>query len=425
MPTKGAADPRHPSLPDADPIAITGLGLIAAGADSPSALWHLASRGISPLSIHEGDGKITPPLPVCAISDPLPSTEIRLRRGHRADRTNRLALLASLRAWQDSGLAKSGISHDRIAVVVGTSRGPFRKWIEESAPSGTPRKTRTRVLPSLAADSTLASLHGGISAAIGAEGPAYTVSTACASGAHAIALAANHIRSGSASVALVGGVDAPLHPVLLRQFLATGILDSTLPPGLPCRPFDQTASGTILGEAGAFLVLESLASAHARRATIHGLLAGWGLAADGKSSSAETAGARALARAVNQAVSRAAISPSDIGYINTHGTATRRNDDLELQWLSGFLPPEGIPYSSTKPVTGHCLGATPVLEAILCLQALRHRSIPLNAHCPTPHPSAPPGLALTPDIPLNRPFALSASLGFWGACAALLFSLPE
>jgi 3-oxoacyl-(acyl-carrier-protein) synthase len=416
MRTKGAAD----SAVLRDPIAITGIGLLAAGANAPEELWENARLGRSPGQVRQFEENL-PPLAVCSIRDPLPKPLVRLRRVHRADRVNRLSLAAGLRAWDNSGLEQAGLPASEIAVIIGTSRGPFRKWLEaQSSPNA-------KLLPSLAADSTYASLHGGLAATIGAEGPAYTVSTACASGAHAIALAADHLAGGSATCALVGGVDAPLHPLLLGQFLATGILDLSLPPDLVCRPFDQSAGGTLLGEAGAFLVLETLHSAQARKAKIHGLLVGWGLAADGKSTSAESAGANALAGAVQRALARCGHQPKDFGYLNLHGTGTRKNDDLELAWLKNFLPADKIvAYSSTKAVTGHCLGATPVLEAIICLEALRIGVLPPSAHCRTPHSAAPPGLVLEPNQPLARPLVLSTSLGFWGACAALVFTAaPE
>lgn len=414
MPTKGA--PERPA------IAITGIGLLASQAQTPAELWALARCGRSPAQIRPPDDQL-PALAICPVADPLPELPVKLRRAHRSDRTVRMSLSAGWSAWQESGLASQNLSPQEVAVVVGTSRGPYQKWLEVAALAFGNSSRPTRLLPSLAAESASASLHGSLAALIGAQGPAYTVSTACASGAHAIALAADHLLSGSATCALVGGVDAPLHPLLIRQFLATRILDPRLPPEPACRPFDRSAQGTLLGEAAAFLVLETLASATARRAPMQGLLIGWGIAADGKSASAEAAGAVGLPAAVMRALQRAGCRPADLGYINVHGTGTRHNDDLEMAWLHELTAASGpIPYSSTKPVTGHCLGATPVLEAIISLQTLSAGILPPNPHCPDPHPNAPPGLVRELNQPLLQPRVLSTSLGFWGASAALLFS---
>jgi 3-oxoacyl-[acyl-carrier-protein] synthase II len=112
-----------------------------------------------------------------------------------------------------------------------------------------------------------------------------------------------------------------------------------------------------------------------------------------------------------------------IGYLNVHGTGTRRNDDLEMEWIHHIDRERRspLPFGSTKAVTGHCLGATPVLEAIICLEALKRRCLPLSAHCRHPHPDAPAGLVLKAGQPLAQQTVMSHSLGFWGGASSLIF----
>ena len=398
-------------------IAITGVGVVAPGASTPQQLWEQAEAGRSPACLHE----LFPELALCPVKESLEASGSRtLRRGHRADRVVRMALLAASRAWQDAGMQEGGHDPARLSVVVGSSRGPIGKWEEATAylaPEGERKKTR----PSLAADSMMGALHGSLASAFGVRGPAYTVSTACASGGHALALAACQIAGGMADIVLAGGADAPLNRCMIRQFMATGILDPALPPSPVCRPYDRSAAGTVLGEAAAFFILESPASAQRRGAAILGWLSGWGMAADGSASSAESAGADALESSAAVALAQAGLTSSAIGYLNTHGTGTQVNDLLEMRWIQHLDRSRSrpIPFSSTKAVTGHCLGATPVLEAAICLEALRRRRIPPSAHCTDPHPEAPAGLVLQPAA-LEGEYVMSVSLGFWGGACSLV-----
>ena len=425
-------------------MAITGFGLLFAGGNTPEALWQCVQgperlptwwedepRATAPGGSAQGPGLAAKGPDALGLSlrcldpvPPLPQPPV-IRRQHRADRSVRLALLAAASAWENAGAPRDARGHfveeknpADLAVVVGSSRGPVEKWGEalETARTGTASR------PTWAGESSLAALHGALAALIGATGPAFTVSTACSSGGHALALGASLIASGQARRVLAGGADAPLTPLLLRQMFSTGILDSARPEERPCRPFDHTAAGTIMGEAAAFLVLESLDSAQDRGAPLRGLLQGWGMAGDGRSASAESAGALALDHAVNRALGQAQRTAEEVAYVNCHGTGTVVNDSLESHWLHQFNRQrrEPVAYGSTKPATGHCLGATPVLEAILCLEALRRGELPRTPHTRTAAAYAPPGLVLEAGRPWPAGLALSVSLGFWGASSALL-----
>jgi len=408
-------------------VAITGAGLICHEAGDPQSLWQRVLTEDCYPSWMQLPG--TPParVPILPINqDPAPElSSLRIRRIRQMDRALILALCAAQRAWEDAALPMpqpDGTNADIFSagVIVGTSRGPVEKWAALCQQEG------GRLAPRLPSDSAFASLHGSLASAFGLEGPAFTVSTACSSGAHAIALAADQIRCGRTPLVLAGGVDAPLGPALLRAMHSTGILDAGIKKPA-CRPFSADRSGTLLGEAAAFMILEDEDHARARGASFLGFLEGCGLAADGRLSSPEAAGEKALARAARLALADASMPASSVGYVNAHGTGTVINDAMECRWLKDFARARGGPveFSSTKAATGHCLGATPVLEAIICLMALRHRAMPPNTNCPDPMDEAFPGIVLARPKRLKAGHAMSNSIGFWGSAASLIFSKGE
>lgn len=406
-------------------IVVTGLGVVVAGAEDPEGFWDRAAAGRDSASLFQldpdGDGLS---VGVVRAGADLTSATAGIKRGKRLDRSVKMALRAAGQAVTNAALFVDcppvGHVQENLAVVVGTSRGPVERFSE-----GVREKSRKgRVRPSLASESTPASLSGAIGARFGAGAACYTVSSACSAGAHAICLGADYLLAGNADIAIVGGADAPLLPFLVRQFYSTGILDLRLPPVPVCTPFDVGSSGTLLGEGAGFLVLESASHAEARGATIQARLSGWGLAADGCSSSPEAAGGPALRRSAARALARAGISADMLGYINLHGTGTALNDSLELAWVREMQEKHkgNFLYGSTKPVTGHCLGATSAMEAVLSVLSLQKGQAPPSANCFQPSPNAPPGLVLREAHPLPGRYVMSTSLGFWGASASLIFS---
>jgi 3-oxoacyl-(acyl-carrier-protein) synthase len=253
------------------------------------------------------------------------------------------------------------------------------------------------------------------------------VSAACASAAAAVGLAADQILLGRAEWVLAGGAEAPLHELCVKQLLAAGVLGSHPDPRLACRPFDVSRNGTVLGEGAAFLVLESLASARRRGARVHARLAGWAAGADGRHCTAPREDGQGLLRVMQQALARAGATPSRLDYINAHGTGTRRNDPLEVVALRGLLGERlaAVPCSSTKPVTGHCLGAAAAVEAVVCVLALQRQTVPPTAACDRSDPECPIDVVPGEARPAPLRLVMSNSLGFWGNNAALVFSRLE
>jgi 3-oxoacyl-[acyl-carrier-protein] synthase II len=187
-----------------------------------------------------------------------------------------------------------------------------------------------------------------------------------------------------------------------------------------CRPFDLRRNGTVLGEGAAFLVLEPLAQARARGATVHALLGGWSMAADlgGRAGTHESG--EALYQCMSDALAMASLEPGQVDYVNAHGTGTRLNDRVEAQAIRRLFS-HGVPCSSTKAVTGHCMGAAAALEALVCILALQRQRLPPSAGLDELDPECPVAPVRQTARLAEVRAVLSNSSGFWGHTAALLF----
>jgi 3-oxoacyl-(acyl-carrier-protein) synthase len=334
------------------------------------------------------------------------------------DRSVQLAWVAAKQACAAAGLDPSN-DPAGTGLFLGSSRGPVGKVQE-----GFLRVEDRRYPPSLSADCTMASLSGALAQALDLHGPCSTLSATCASAAFAIGFAAEQILLGKANAMLAGGTEAPLVPALLAQLDAAGVLGSHADPARTCRPFDVTRNGLCLGEGSAFLVLESAATAARRGAVALARLSGWGTWLDTSGRAGASAAGTGLVIAATQALGLAGLTPDAVDYINAHGTGTRMNDAAEAKGVRTLLGDRAtlVPCTSTKPVTGHCLGATPAIEAVLCLEALRHQTVPPTLNCAQPDPDCAVNAQPTHARPASLTHVLSNSLGFWGYHAALIFS---
>lgn len=365
--------------------SITGTGVVCPAGDSPQSLWQSVIDGRVPaerLSFSVSNGRR-----IEAIACPCPEPVLRdsdRRVVAKSDRITRLALAAARSAWESADLHHRDISPARIAIIAGTSRGPSERWNEAfiRLHEGRP------MLPTLTTTSTVASLSGAISLALGTRGPSLTVSATCASAAHAIATGAAFLESDLADIVLAGGSDAPLNAFVIEQMRAAGLLADHSDPKLACRPFHPDRNGLVPGDGAAFLVMERSDTDQTPLAFLKGFAIG--TSDTGKAGVGEDGAA--LGNIVQQALSNAAISASDVDFINAHGTGTPANDAAEEAAYASVLP--HTPFASTKAFTGHCLGATPAIEAVYCIEQLRRQK--------------------------EAKIALSTSVGFWGQLAALL-----
>ena len=214
---------------------------------------------------------------------------------------------------------------------------------------------------------------------------------------------------------VAGGADAPLLDPIIRQTLSTGILGSHLDPQSACRPFDATRNGTVLGDGAAFLVLESLESARRRDVPCLARLVGWAVGADTTHRTSPRGDGEGLIRVMRRALQIAGLGAADIDYVNAHGTGTALNDRIETLALRQLLGDRlrQVACSSTKPVTGHCLGASAALEAVITVLSLQDQLAPPTANYHEPDPECSLDIVAGGARSMDMRVAMSNSLGFW------------
>ena len=344
---------------------------------------------------------------VCRL--PLPAE----RPSSRYSRTDRLAVVAARDAVADFDCESSAFRES--GVVMASTVAGLTEIDPGIAPDPGAWYRRGGLLR--AASYPVAHVADAVGEHLGIRGPRCAITVACASGAMAIALAANMLLDGAAPIILAGGSDA-LCPFTLSGFNSLQALDPT-----PCRPFDQNRKGLNLGEGSAVLVLETLAGATARNANVLAVLRGWAMTNDAFHPTAPQKQGSGLAHCMRLSMEMAEVSCDEIGYVNAHGTGTPLNDIAEANAYETAFRGRSrpIPVSSTKSYFGHCLGAAGALEAAHTIIAVRCGALLPTLRLTDPIES--PGVDwLRGEVrrqPL--PMAMSVSAGFGGSNAALIF----
>jgi len=351
-------------------VAITGLGAVSAlGLDVPS-LWDGVAGGAV------GIGPITN-IPTDRLGVRIaaevrgfdPARHFDPRRIPMLDRGTQFAVVSAREAMKDAGLSVAGgAAAQRAGVICGATAGwsTLDESYEQLYGKGTNRLhplTIPRIMGN-AAVSQITIEHG-------IRGPAFTVSSACASAAHAIGIAFQMVRSGAIDAAITGGSDASIVPGVLKGWEALRVLSADT-----CRPFSKNRSGLVIGEGAGALVIENLEMAQARGARIYAELVGFGMTADAIDMTAPDAAS--AGRAITEALTDAGVAPADVDYVNAHGTGTRLNDSTEVAALRSALGDHlrSVAVSSTKSMLGHALAAAGALEMIVTTLALHHGIIP-------------------------------------------------
>ena len=255
---------------------------------------------------------------------------------------------------------------------------------------------------------------------LGITGPSYFLSTACASGADAIGRGKRMIESGECDTVIVGGSEAPITKNVVTAFAKLGALSRNNIGEGSIRPFDKERNGFVISEGAGFLVLERESQAQKRKANIHARLLGYGSSSDAYHMTTPTPSGKGLTQAVEKALSDANIEPTEIGYINAHGTATSLNDRLESTVYENIF---GLtaPVASTKGVTGHPLAASGAIEAIASIQALKTDTIPGTAGLHMIDDDIKININIETTKSSNSLPVMSSSIGFGGQNAVLIF----
>ena len=343
---------------------------------------------------------------VAVVNDLPPPVE-----GHHYSRSDRLAMAAARDAVEglsgfdlrESGIVMASTVAGLTEIDPEISRGPAA-WYRHGGLSRAASYSVSRVAASVGEH-------------LGILGPACAVSVACASGAMAIALAANMLLDEAAPMVLAGGSDA-LCPFTLSGFNSLQALDQE-----PCRPFSQDRKGLNLGEGAAVLVLETLAHAQQRDARILAVLRGWAMTNDASHPTAPQKDGIGLAACIERALEMAACSVDEVGYVNAHGTGTPLNDIAETHAYENAFHGRSrpIPVSSTKSYFGHCLGAAGALEAAITITAMQAGALFPTLRLENPIESSKVDWARGELRREPLPVAMSVSAGFGGSNAALVF----
>lgn len=399
-------------------VAITGLGVVSPHGDDPRQMFAALMRGESALR------PVFPELPKPAVAGVAPFdasrwfTKLQLAG---VDRVSQMAVAAAELAVKDAG-GHEGIDTSRLGVYVGCGMGGTASLdAAYHAAFQNGGRVPPLTIPALMANAPAA--H--VAMRQGARGPVLTYSVACASSAVALSEAAKSVACGDVDMAIAGGSEAIVVPGSMMAWQAMQTLAAVDParPGAAVKPFDLHRSGFALGEGAAFLVLERAEQAISRGAGIYSQLRGWGLTCDATHLTKPDAAGQA--RALSDALRRAALVPADIGYVNAHGTATRIGDAVECAALASVWGADlqGLHVSSTKALHGHLLGGAGALEAVITVLALHERRLPPNAHCTTPDPAC--AVPLVPDTGFeigSLKAAISSSFAFGGTNSVLLFT---
>ncbi len=411
-------------------VVVTGIGAVTPIGNTAADTWKNAVEGRS------GAGPITlfdPKDCSCTIACEVKGFDVTAsivdkKEARKMGRFIHFSMGAGVEAYKDSGLesarAAGKIADDRIGVNVGVGMGGLGE-IEDSHRDLLEKGFR-RVTPFLIPQIIPNLAGGSLSIYFKLKGPNLCNVTACSSSAHSLGESMRLIQRGDADVMIAGGAESVVCPLGIAGFASMRALSTrNTEPTRASRPFDVDRDGFVMGEGAAVLVLEELEFAKSRGAKIYGELLGYGLSGDGYHMTLPAPEGAGGYRAMEMALKSAKLNPSQIGYINAHGTSTPAGDVEESKAMKRLFP-EGARHlhvSSTKSMTGHLLGAAGALEALFCILAIRDGVIPPTINLENLDPGCKElGLDFTANKAVKKKFdyALSNSFGFGGTNASLV-----
>lgn len=397
-------------------VVVTGMGIKSPAGSTVQEAFSTVLSGKS-MAVHLPE-LLDAGVPVtfgCPVSGFAPEEYFPPHRLRHLDRPTRLGVAAAADAWADAGLDGPPADPSRGGTYVGTGGA----HIAYTAELGALPRERLPVasVPMIMPNATAAR----VSIRHGLQGPCLTFSCACASGAVALGEAMAAVRYGRIDRALAGGVEAMLTPFAVAAFARISALSRRGDaPHEASRPFDRDRDGFVMAEAAAFLVLERADLAEARGARVYGELAGYAAGADAGHIVQPLEDGEVAARTMRAALADAGLSPSDIGHVNAHATATVHNDRAEARAIAACFPGGSPPVTATKGVTGHLLGSGGAVEAVFALLAARSGLVPPTANF-TGGPDADP-IDVVHGAPrsISPSPVLSNSFGFGGHDATLV-----
>jgi 3-oxoacyl-[acyl-carrier-protein] synthase II len=400
-------------------VVVTGLGATTPLGGDVASTWDamLAGRsGVSRLT-HAWAEQL--PVRIAAELAVDPAEVIDRVRLRRLDRSEAAALIAANEAWADAGLADAGVDRERLAVSVGTGIGGAQTLLaqDDILEASGARRVSPHTVPMLMPNGPAA--HIGLE--FGAQAGVHCVASACATGAEAIALGLDIIRSGRADVVVAGGTEAVIHPLPIAGFASMRAMSTRNDePERASRPWDKARDGFVLGEGASVVILERAEHAAARGARVYARLAGSGITSDGFDIVQPHPQGAGFVRAVRKALAEAGLTGSDIVHVNAHATSTPTGDMAEVSGLRAVIGDHPV-ITATKSMTGHLLGAAGALESIATILAIRDGVVPPTINLDDPEEGLL-DVAAQKARHMEVPAALNNSFGFGGHNVALIFT---
>ena len=411
-------------------VVVTGLGAVTPIGNTVDETWASVRAGKSGIAkITEFDASDY----ACQIAGEVkgfdPSEWMDKKEARKMGRYTQLAVAAAMQAMKDSGLSESAMDGARSGVIMGNGIGGFdviESSIKKYFDLGNkriPPLSIPMLIPNEAA--------GNISMILGLHAPSWTIATACASSTDALGVALDQVRYGRMDICFAGGTEATVTGYGIGCFLGLKTLATSYnaDPEKASRPFDKKREGFVMGEGAAILVLEEYEHAKARGARIYAEFAGYGGSSDAYHITSPDPTGEGGALAIRNALEDAGLKPEDVQYYNAHGTSTPVNDPTETQMLKKAFGDHAykMKVSSTKSMTGHCLGGAGAIEALFCVKAIEDGFYPPTINLDEPDIEAGCDLDYVPNVGFDASAdggiscALSGSLGFGGHNGVVAF----
>ena len=404
-------------------VVVTGLGTINPLGNKVSDSWEKLLNGVSGIDhITSFDTENLPVTFAGEVKNFDANEYMGKQHARKLDRSGHLSIYATEEALKDARLDNQERLGPNVGIVFGTGIGGIGatedavRTFDERGPSRVNPLAITQLMPN--------SSTGQVAIKFGIEGPSVTITTACAASANAVGEAKNMIENGIVDIVVTGGTESGTTPMTIAAFAQIRALSTQNDnPKEACKPFDKNRDGFVMGEGSTVLILESEESAKSRDAEIYAYIDGYGSTTDAYHITAPAEGGAGAVKAMEKAIEDAGITPSDIDYINAHGTSTPANDKNETEAIKTVLGEEAseVVISSTKSMTGHLLGGGGAFESMASILSIKHSKVPPTINLNDPDEEC--DLNYTPNnaVDLSIKTAMSNSFGFGGHNAVLVF----
>ncbi|NOH15928.1 beta-ketoacyl-ACP synthase II [Clostridium cochlearium] len=403
-------------------VVVTGMGAVTPIGNDVNTFWNNVKLGTCGIDFIKNFNTEDFKVKLAAeVKDFEPSKVIEKRELKRMDKYCQFAVVAAEEAIKDSNLNLDSIDKEKFGVVVGSGIGGIetiekqQKTLMEKGPNRVHPLFIPMIISNMAA--------GNIAIRYGAKGICTTVVTACATGTNSIGEAYRMIQNGTSEVVIAGGTEASITPLAMAGFTSLTALSKSEDPMRASIPFDKERNGFVMGEGAGILILESLEHAQKRGAKIYAEMVGYGATCDAYHITSPAPGGEGASRAIRLTIDEANISPSEVSYINAHGTGTEYNDKFETEAIKNVFGEDAknIPVSSIKSMTGHLLGAAGGVEAIASVKSIYEDFIPPTIGYKVKDEECDLDYVPNKGRYQEVKYAMSNSLGFGGHNAVILF----